>query len=103
MRAGQWCGWPYGGGSATKFMPSDPQRTDRRARLKEPHAAARPGGGVLRLARRRSERPAEPGGGFQYPDGTHWGRPVASVVGPDGALYVSDDYADAVYRLAPPS
>ncbi|BBZ01334.1 gluconolaconase [Mycolicibacterium chitae] len=42
-------------------------------------------------------------GGFQYPDGTRWGRPVAAVVGPDGAVYISDDYADAVYRLAPPA
>lgn len=28
-----------------------------------------------------------------------WGRPVAPVVGPDGALYVSDDYAGAIYRV----
>jgi glucose/arabinose dehydrogenase len=41
-------------------------------------------------------------GGFQYPDGTRWGRPVAAVAGPDGAVYITDDYADAVYRLAPP-
>lgn len=41
-------------------------------------------------------------GGFQYPDGTRWGRPVSAVSGPDGAVYISDDYADAVYRLAPP-
>jgi glucose/arabinose dehydrogenase len=41
-------------------------------------------------------------GGFQGPDGSRWGRPVAAVVGPDGAVYVTDDYADAVYRLAPP-
>jgi glucose/arabinose dehydrogenase len=24
------------------------------------------------------------------------------VVGPDGAVYITDDYAGAVYRLAPP-
>jgi glucose/arabinose dehydrogenase len=42
-------------------------------------------------------------GGFQDDDGTRWGRPVAAVVGPDGAVYVSDDAADAIYRLAPPS
>jgi len=24
------------------------------------------------------------------------------VTGPDGAVYITDDYADAVYRLAPP-
>lgn len=41
-------------------------------------------------------------GGFQADDGSRWGRPVAAVVGPDGAVYVSDDYADAIYRLAPP-
>ncbi|ORV08984.1 gluconolaconase [Mycolicibacterium canariasense] len=41
-------------------------------------------------------------GGFQSADGTRWGRPVSAVVGPDGAVYVTDDYADAVYRLAPP-
>lgn len=41
-------------------------------------------------------------GGFQAADGSRWGRPVAAVVGPDGAVYVTDDYADAIYRLAPP-
>jgi glucose/arabinose dehydrogenase len=41
-------------------------------------------------------------GGFQAEDGTRWGRPVAAVTGPDGAVYITDDYADAVYRLAPP-
>ncbi len=41
-------------------------------------------------------------GGFQAPDGDRWGRPVAAVSGPDGAVYITDDYADAVYRLAPP-
>jgi len=41
-------------------------------------------------------------GGFQGRDGTRWGRPVAAVTGPDGAVYITDDYADAVYRLAPP-
>jgi glucose/arabinose dehydrogenase len=41
-------------------------------------------------------------GGFQDDDGARWGRPVAAVVGPDGAIYITDDYADAVYRLAPP-
>ncbi len=41
-------------------------------------------------------------GGFQADDGSRWGRPVAAVVGPDGAVYISDDYAGAVYRLAPP-
>ena len=40
--------------------------------------------------------------GFQNADGSFWGRPVDAVPGPDGALYVSDDAAGAVYRLAPP-
>lgn len=38
-------------------------------------------------------------GGFQLPDGSRWGRPVMAVPGPDGALYVSDDHAGAVYRV----
>jgi glucose/arabinose dehydrogenase len=41
-------------------------------------------------------------GGFQSADGSRWGRPVAAVVGPDGAVYITDDAADAIYRLAPP-
>jgi glucose/arabinose dehydrogenase len=40
-------------------------------------------------------------GGFQSDEGTRWGRPVAAVTGPDGAVYITDDYANAVYRLAP--
>jgi len=40
-------------------------------------------------------------GGFQNADGSYWGRPVDAVPGPDGALYVSDDAAGAVYRLVP--
>jgi glucose/arabinose dehydrogenase len=40
-------------------------------------------------------------GGFENPDGSFWGRPVDAVPGPDGALYVSDDAAGAVYRMAP--
>jgi glucose/arabinose dehydrogenase len=40
--------------------------------------------------------------GFQSSSGARWGRPVAAVQGSDGALYVSDDLANAVYRLAPP-
>ncbi|MEV1291047.1 SMP-30/gluconolactonase/LRE family protein [Pseudonocardia sp. NPDC049635] len=42
-------------------------------------------------------------GGFQDPSGARWGRPVAAVAGPDGAVYITDDDAGAVYRLAPPS
>ncbi|TFV57650.1 gluconolaconase [Mycobacterium sp. PS03-16] len=41
-------------------------------------------------------------GGFQAEDGSRWGRPVDAVAGPDGAVYITDDDADAVYRLAPP-
>lgn len=41
--------------------------------------------------------------GFQSADGDRWGRPVAAVQGPDGAVYVSDDSAGAVYRMQPPA
>jgi len=40
-------------------------------------------------------------GGFQNANGTRWGRPVDAVAGPDGALYVSDDQAGAIYRIVP--
>lgn len=40
-------------------------------------------------------------GGFQADDGSRWGRPVAAVAGPDGAVYITDDDAGVVYRLAP--
>ena len=40
-------------------------------------------------------------GGFENSDGSYWGRPVDAVPGPDGALYISDDTAGAIYRLAP--
>ena len=40
-------------------------------------------------------------GGFQHADGSRWGRAVDAVPGPDGALYVSDDTAGAVYRIVP--
>jgi len=40
-------------------------------------------------------------GGFELPDGSYWGRPADAVPGPDGALYVSDDTAGAIYRLVP--
>ena len=29
-----------------------------------------------------------------------WGRPVDVITGPDGALYVSDDFAAAIYRIS---
>ena len=41
--------------------------------------------------------------GFQDADGSRWGRPADAVPGPDGALYVSDDTASAIYRFVPPS
>jgi glucose/arabinose dehydrogenase len=41
-------------------------------------------------------------GGFQAADGSRWGRPVDAIVGPDKAVYITDDQAGAVYRLAPP-
>ncbi len=41
-------------------------------------------------------------GGFQGTDGERWGRPVTAIPGPDGAVYITDDDAGAVYRLAPP-
>ena len=41
-------------------------------------------------------------GGFENAGGSFWGRPVDAVPGPDGALYVSDDAAGAIYRLVPP-
>lgn len=40
-------------------------------------------------------------GGFQYPNGNRWGKSVDAVPGPDGALYVSDDTAGAIYRIVP--
>jgi glucose/arabinose dehydrogenase len=40
-------------------------------------------------------------GGFQEPSGERWGRPADVVPGPDGALYVTDDTAGAVYRVGP--
>jgi glucose/arabinose dehydrogenase len=42
-------------------------------------------------------------GGFQEPNGSRWGRVVDAVPGPDGALYVSDDQAGAIYRIVPAS
>jgi glucose/arabinose dehydrogenase len=40
-------------------------------------------------------------GGFQDANGDRWGRPADAVAGPDGALYVSDDTAGAIYRIIP--
>ncbi|MEV6344396.1 gluconolaconase [Actinoplanes sp. NPDC051851] len=41
--------------------------------------------------------------GFQLADGSRWGRPVMAVMGPDKAIYVSDDYAGAIYRVTAPA
>ena len=41
--------------------------------------------------------------GFQNADGSRWGRPADAIPGPDGALYVSDDTANAIYRFMPSS
>lgn len=38
--------------------------------------------------------------GWLRPDGTRWGRPVDVLVMPDGALLVSDDHANAIYRIS---
>jgi len=60
---------------------------------------------VLRLAWNASKRTLETavtlGGGFENSDGSYWVRPVEAVPGPDGALNVSDDTADAIHRPAP--
>jgi glucose/arabinose dehydrogenase len=39
--------------------------------------------------------------GFQLANGSRWGRAVDALPGPDGALYVSDDSAGAIYRFVP--
>jgi glucose/arabinose dehydrogenase len=33
-------------------------------------------------------------------EGIHWGRPVDVINMPDGSILVSDDYADAIYRIS---
>jgi glucose/arabinose dehydrogenase len=40
--------------------------------------------------------------GWQNAKGERWGRPVDVVPGPEGALFVSDDTAGAIYKLTPP-
>jgi glucose/arabinose dehydrogenase len=37
--------------------------------------------------------------GWQRPDGKRWGRPVSLLVMPDGALLVSDDVGDKIWRV----
>ncbi|MBS1678808.1 MAG: gluconolaconase [Actinobacteria bacterium] len=54
-------------------------------------------------AKRRTLEPARAlVTGFQKPNGERWGRPVDVVPGPEGALFVSDDTAGAIYKLVPP-
>ena len=65
--------------------------------------AARAGGRLLPLRRRGHGWAAHDHGRVPASGGQRWGRPVAAVQGADGAVYVSDDLADAVYRLAPPA
>ena len=38
--------------------------------------------------------------GFVLPDGHVWGRPVATAVAPDGALLVSDDGTNSIWRVS---
>lgn len=41
--------------------------------------------------------------GFVLPDGTVWGRPVGVAFGKDGALYVTDDGTNAIWRVSGPA
>ena len=38
--------------------------------------------------------------GFVTPEGTVWGRPVGVAVGPDGALLVTDDASQSIWRVS---
>jgi glucose/arabinose dehydrogenase len=38
--------------------------------------------------------------GEEDEDGFHWGRPVDIINMPDGSILVSDDYANAIYRIS---
>jgi glucose/arabinose dehydrogenase len=38
--------------------------------------------------------------GFVTPEGNVWGRPVGVAVGKDGALFVSDDGSNTVWRVS---
>jgi glucose/arabinose dehydrogenase len=38
--------------------------------------------------------------GFVTPDGNVWGRPVGVAVAPDGALMVSDDGSNSIWRVS---
>ena len=75
-----------------------------RARLVEPPPAPRAGRAVDGVERREAHPGARGHPGHRIPDadGSRWGRPADAVPGPDGALYISDDTAGAIYRLVPP-
>ena len=38
--------------------------------------------------------------GWLTPEHNYWGRPVDVIQAPDGALLVSDDHADVIYRIS---
>ena len=78
------------------------RRAGRGTRIVEPYPAGRRRFRSLLGATALWDRNRPWFGGSRIQDGTRWGRPVAAVVGPDGAVYITDDYAGAVYRLAPP-
>jgi glucose/arabinose dehydrogenase len=65
--------------------------------------SVRTGYEVIRIARRGG---TVDGGyedfltGFVLPDGKVWGRPVGIAVAPDGALLVSDDASQSIWRVA---
>jgi len=37
--------------------------------------------------------------GWLQDNGTHWGTPMDLIEGPDGSLFLSDDYAGVIYRI----
>ena len=38
--------------------------------------------------------------GWLMDDGTFWGTPMDLIEGPDGSLYLSDDFAGIIYRIS---
>ena len=55
---------------------------------------------VARLAEKSDARVELFAQGWLQPGGRAWGRPTDVVVAPDGALLVSDDSANAIYRIS---
>ena len=74
-------------------------RARRAARLVEPHAQGRLQGRVAALEPDGRSARADFLSGF-LPTSDVIGRPVDVAEGRDGAVYVSDDYAGAIYRVA---